>query len=167
MALSQGARVDASGNGGGTVLLRGGRLRVDRAFIFADNQGAMHGTGLGVDLRVTAEALIADGAFITMDSLGAGRACDLRLSADRMHLEAASLGSMPCASGAGGKVSVQVGRLTLAGGAVINSSTAPNSGGRGGQLTVTTTETIAIAGPGQRRQSKRTPQYHTGGWAGR
>jgi filamentous hemagglutinin family protein len=52
MALSQGAVLDASGNGGGTVLLRAGRLRVDGSAIFANNVGNLDGVGLGIDLQV-------------------------------------------------------------------------------------------------------------------
>jgi large exoprotein involved in heme utilization and adhesion len=69
--LSQQALLDASGNGGGTVLIRGGRLRVDRSNIFADNLGDVNGSGLGVDLRIAANAAILNQAFITTDSLGA------------------------------------------------------------------------------------------------
>jgi filamentous hemagglutinin family protein len=43
--LSPYAFVDASGNGGGTVLLRSGRLLVGGSFIFADNTGPRNGMG--------------------------------------------------------------------------------------------------------------------------
>src|SRR5262249_9402246 len=46
IALSQNALVDASGNGGGTVLVRGGRLLVDNASLLANNRGNLDGAGL-------------------------------------------------------------------------------------------------------------------------
>ena len=115
--LSQSALVDASGNGGGAVLIRGGRLLVDNAFMFADNQGNLDGAGLGLDLRITADALITNRALLTTDSLGAGRARDLRLTAGSVHLEqGAQIGSNTCGPGQGGTVRVTASdTLTLAG----------------------------------------------------
>jgi hypothetical protein len=73
LELSQGVFLDASGDGGGTVLLRGGGLRVDGSRIFADTQGDVDGASLGIDLQIAADAVLANGALITTDSLGAGR----------------------------------------------------------------------------------------------
>ena len=122
VALSQGALLDASGNGGGTVRIRSGHLIVDQAAIFADNHGAL----------------------ITTDSLGAGRARELRLTAGNVHIDDSFIDSRPVSSGDGGKVTVDVGRLTLTGGARI--STNSQGEGRGGALTVMATDTISIAG---------------------
>ena len=43
ITISNVALVDASGDGGGTVTIRGGRLVVDGSFIFADTLGDVHG----------------------------------------------------------------------------------------------------------------------------
>jgi filamentous hemagglutinin family protein len=117
IALSQNALVDASGNGGGTVLIRGGRLLVDHAFMSADNQGTRDGTGLGVDLGITADAVLTNGARITADSVRAGRARDLRLTAGSVHLEqGAQLSSSTAGPGQGGTVRVTAtDTLTLTG----------------------------------------------------
>ena len=77
VALSQRALLDASGDGGGTVRIRSGRLLVDRAAIVADNQGRVDGTSLGVDVGITEDVILTNGALITTDSRGAGRARDL------------------------------------------------------------------------------------------
>ena len=58
LTLSQDALLSASGNRGGTVLLRAGRLLVDQSQILANNTGAADGTGLGLDLQVAADAII-------------------------------------------------------------------------------------------------------------
>ena len=116
LELSKNALLNVRGNGGGTVLLRSGRLLVDQSFILADNTGSVNGTGLGMDLQVTADAVIANGSFLTTDSFGAGRARDLRLTAGSLHLDNALAGSRSFASGDGGNVGVNVGTLRLTGG---------------------------------------------------
>jgi filamentous hemagglutinin family protein len=126
LELSRGAFLDASGNGGGIVLLRSGRLRVDGSWIFADNLGPVDGSGLGVDLRVADDATVTNGSLITTDSLGTGRARDLQLN---------------------------VGTLTLTGGAQISSTA--RGAGRGGTVTLTATDSVALSGRG----SDGTPSF--------
>jgi filamentous hemagglutinin family protein len=146
ITLSQLALLDASGDGGGSVLLRSGRLLIDQSNMFADNTGRMDGAGLGLDLRITADAVIRNGSFLTTDSVGAGRARDLRLTAGSLHLDNAVAGSRSFASGDGGNVGVNVGTLALTGGAQISTSTFGT--GRGGQLTVEASEVLSITGSG-------------------
>jgi hypothetical protein len=148
IALSHGAFVNASGNGGGVVLLRGGHLFVDHAWMFADNTGPVHGAGVGLDLGLRADAVIRNGAFLTTDSFGAGRARDLRLTAGRVHLDGgAVIGSRAYATGDSGHTVVRVGTLTITGGGQLDSSTQADAAGHGGRLTVTATDAIAITGP--------------------
>jgi filamentous hemagglutinin family protein len=116
LELSQGGLLDVSGNGGGTVLIRSGRLLVDRSQILANTLGDVDGASLGLDLRVAADAVIHDS--------------DLRAS--------------PFAAGNGGNIVINVGQLTLAdGGRILNSS---RGAGRGGTLTVTAADAITITG---------------------
>ena len=144
LELTQGAILSVSGNGGGTVILRGGRLQVDDSAMFADNTGPLPGTGVGLDLRITEDAIMANGAFLTTDSLGAGQARNLRLTAGRVQLDKSGVFSRSIASGDGGAVTLHVGTLTLTGGAQLSTST--RGTGRGGPLTVAATEAIAIGG---------------------
>src|SRR5207249_12308797 len=58
LELAQGGLLDVSGNGGGTVLIRSGRLLVDRSQILANTLGDVDGASLGLDLRVAAYAVI-------------------------------------------------------------------------------------------------------------
>jgi filamentous hemagglutinin family protein len=136
LEVSQGVLIDASGNGGGTVLLRGGRLRVDGSAMFADNTGPVDGTGLGLDLHVAADAVIENGPFLTTDSLGAGRAKDLRLTADSLHITHSLIGSRAAASGNAGRVSVSTLTLTLEDAGTIQAEASQGSSGTGGNVEV-------------------------------
>jgi hypothetical protein len=127
------------------VLLRGGHLGVDGSQIFADTRGGVDGTRLGIDLRVTADALITNRALITTESSGAGHGGDLRLTAGHLHIDNATLGTRAVGSGNSGNLTLRVETLTLTGDAQVNSSS--SSAGRGGSVTVTATETISISGP--------------------
>jgi filamentous hemagglutinin family protein len=108
LEVTRGALVDASGDGGGTVLIRAGRLLVDHgSVIFADNTGKVEGVGLGLDLRITADAVIRNASILATDSLSSGRARDLRLTAGSLHLEdQAIISATTFMSGRGGDVTV-------------------------------------------------------------
>jgi filamentous hemagglutinin family protein len=145
--LSELALLDVSGNGGGMVLLRAGRLWVDHSTIAADNTGPVDGSGVGLDLRVVGDAVVANGSFLTTHSSRAGRARDLRVTAGSVHMDNSFIGSQPSASGNGGAVTLNIGTLTLIGGAQITSTTRGSGGG--GEVSVVATDTIAIAGHAQ------------------
>jgi large exoprotein involved in heme utilization and adhesion len=140
------ALVDASGDGGGTVLIRSGHLLVDGSYIFADNLGALEGIGVGVDLRVTADAVIRNESSITTDRFSTGRAKDLQVTAGSIHMDNSGLGSSGRGAGNGGNVLVNVGTLTLTGGAQI--ATVTSNTGNGGELTIRATDGISISGRG-------------------
>jgi filamentous hemagglutinin family protein len=127
LEIAQGALLDASGVGaagrggpGGTVLIRSGRLLVDRSSILANTMGNVHGASLGLDLRIAADAVMTN---------------------------ASVLRSSPFAGGNGGDIVMSVGRLTLTDGSGIFSSS--RGAGRGGDLTVTAREAIAMTGRDQ------------------
>ncbi|WP_454063641.1 two-partner secretion domain-containing protein [Candidatus Nitrospira salsa] len=58
ITLSRGARINTSGDGGGTIIIRGGQLTVDRSSILANTTGPANGflngePVLGIDIQVT------------------------------------------------------------------------------------------------------------------
>jgi filamentous hemagglutinin family protein len=151
LELSQGTLVDASGNGGGAILLRSGHLLVDRAEIFADNSGSLDAMGVGVDLRVAADAIIRNGSLITTDRFDSGRARDLQLSAGRLTVDGSGIGARGQGAGTGGNISVRVGTLTLTGGGQIVADTFDI--GSGGDITIRATDGISIVGRGPSGES--------------
>jgi hypothetical protein len=125
-------------------------LLVDGSHIFAVNTGSVDGMGLGVDLRITADAVMTNGGFLTTDALGAGRAGDLRLTAGSVHIDNSFIGSGPNPLdplGTTGSIEMPAGRVMLTRGALISSSTIGPS--RGGDVTVVATDAMSISGSGR------------------
>jgi filamentous hemagglutinin family protein len=147
ITLSNFALVDASGNGGGTVVIRGGRLLVDQSFIFADTIGDVQSAPTGIDMQVAEEVILTNGALLTTDVLGAGGAGTIQVTANRVAVSnGAVLGSRAFfgSSGDAGDITLEVGTLEVTEGAQIDSGTVGT--GQGGVVTVTATEAVTIAG---------------------
>jgi filamentous hemagglutinin family protein len=142
--VSDSSLLDVGGNGGGTVVIRGGRLLVDSSFVLADNLGDADGIGLGIDVDIAGDAVVGNQSFVLADSFGAGRARDLQINADSLQVDDSLIGSSPFASGNAANVLLNVGNLTLTGGAQISSTTFGS--GNGGTVRVTATDTISLDG---------------------
>jgi large exoprotein involved in heme utilization and adhesion len=52
ISMSEGARVDVSGEGGGTIVIRSGQLRIDSSWLVADTLGRVDGDEVGIDIAV-------------------------------------------------------------------------------------------------------------------
>ncbi len=115
--------VVSSESSSGTVVIRGNRLRVDNALIFADTLGEMDGATIGIDIQVEEDVVLANGALVTTDVFGSGSAGDIRVHANRLDvMSEAILGSrpLPDSSGAGGNIDIQVKEdVVLANGALV------------------------------------------------
>lgn len=135
VTISNGALIDASGDGGGTVLIRGGRLLVDGSCIFADTLEERSGAEIGIDIQVTEDIVLKNGSFITTDALRE------------------SIGDA-------GTVVVEARQVTVTADGSISSFT--NGPGQGGSVTVRATETVAISAP-ESGLSSSTEGSGTGG----
>jgi large exoprotein involved in heme utilization and adhesion len=143
--------VDASGEGGGRIFIRGGEFVADNAFVFADTRG--DGEGQGIDIGVTGQVTMRNGASITADTLGSGSGGDLTVKADKMFLSGdfTDIHALVHAldSGAGsrdlGDITVTAGSLEVRNGAGIH--TAPFVQGEGGNVTVTA-DRVLLSGDG-------------------
>ncbi len=138
------AQIDASGASGGTVVIRSGRMQVNNALIFANTQGNMDGAEIGIDIHVAEEIVLANQAFIVTNTIGAGDAGAVRVTAGSLQMDDAAIGSTTSAAGHAGRVVVDATTMTLTGGAQIGSIT--QGPGRGGPVTVRAAGAVRLEG---------------------
>ena len=135
VSLAENARIDASGAGGGTVVIRSGRLLVDQSTIAANTLGGAHSAGTGIDLDVRDSIVLTQNAAITAASSGAGDAGAIRIAAHSLRgTDNAFIGAVALEDGKAGDIRIDVGTLTLANRAVIDSNTVGN--GAAGHVTI-------------------------------
>ena len=135
VSLAANAEIDASGAGGGTVVIRSGHLLVDQSTIAANTRGAAHSAGLGIDLDVRDSIVLTQNAVIIAASSGAGDAGAIRIAAHSLRgTDNAFIGAGALEDGNAGDIRIDVGTLTLANRAVIDSRTLGN--GAAGHVTV-------------------------------
>ena len=143
--VQQGALLDTSGNGGGTVHIQGERLRVDNARISSNTVGARDGAAVGIDFKLTENVILTQRSSITSDTTSTGAAGELRIVTGSFRMDDTSaLGSLSFQAGDAGMVTVTASRITLAGGAQIGNATLGL--GQGSTVTVTATESLTISG---------------------
>jgi len=131
--------------GAGTVLIRGGRLVMDNAYINANTNGALAGNPLGIDVQLTGDLVLLNGAQMLANSGGAGRAGDMRIKAGSVEMLSGSIiYSNAFSSGDSGNIEVTTNSLTVKDGAYIG--TATDSTGNSGNLTVNTSSLKVIDG---------------------
>lgn len=167
--------IEVSGDGGGTVVIRGHDLRVDNAGIFANTLGNTDGAEIGVDVQVANGVVLSKGALLTTDIFGAGNAGNIQLTARRVQVgEGSEMASSAFSTGRAGTITVTardsvtldgalsgISSITFgAGGASAIMVSAPmvrltNGGqlvtstsgsGAGGMVTVTATEAVTVSG---------------------
>ena len=128
----------SSSAGAGTVLIRGGRLVMDNAYINANTTGNLDGNALGIDVQLTGDLVLTNKAQMWTSSAGKGRAGDIRIKADSMEVLGVSSTIMSYSTGSGdsGNVEVTTNSLTVKDGAFIG--TEADSTGNSGNLTVNT-----------------------------
>lgn len=100
--------LSTSGTGGGTIVIRGGQLTVDQAFVTADNTGNIDSPGVGVDIEVADDLTVTNEAFIRSGALGSGRAGDIRVRANRVTIsDNASISSLNVSRGESGDIVIE------------------------------------------------------------
>ncbi|MDH3598199.1 MAG: filamentous hemagglutinin N-terminal domain-containing protein [Candidatus Tectomicrobia bacterium] len=110
--LSDEAQMSTSGNGGGTIVIRGGQLTVDQAVVTADNTSNLDSPGVGVDIEVAGDMTVTNGAFIRSGALRSGRAGDIRVRANRMTIsDNASIVSLNVSRGESGDIVIEAADL--------------------------------------------------------
>ena len=136
------------GNGNsGTVLVRGGQLVVDASAILANTVGAVDGAGTAVDIQVSQDVALSNGAQIVVGNSGSGRGGDVVIEGGKVQLsDFSEIRTGTSGPGPGGDLFLNVGTLRLLGGSTILSNTAGTDldfdgavdviGGVGGNVTV-------------------------------
>ncbi|NET65540.1 MAG: filamentous hemagglutinin N-terminal domain-containing protein [Moorea sp. SIO1G6] len=151
ISLSEGALVDTSGEGGGSIQMQGGNVSLrDRSFIFADTNGS--GSGGGIEVGASQFSL-EGGSGITTDVFGSGQGGDLTVDATEsvgvIGVSANGTFSFlaarvfPGVTGNGGDVSITTGQLIVSDGAFVSADTFGE--GDGGNLTVNASSSAELS----------------------
>src|SRR5262245_27033056 len=135
------ATLDVSGDPGGAVIIRGGRLVIDGSNITA-NTGDTDGAPVGIDLRSTGGLTISNSSSLTTSTSGLGRGGDIRLTATDLEVTSGTvIGTVAAASGRGGDVKMTAGSVLIDGAQVASSVQADGVGGdisiAGGAISLT------------------------------
>ena len=149
ISLSNGAFVDASGEGGGGIQIRGVRLEMTQSSnIWADTLGAENGGDLTID---TERLLVRDGARVSVSTRGEGKGGSLQISAsDSAEVIGASAdGQVPSGlftasygSGEAGDLTIGTSRLLVRDGALISSQSFGD--GTAGDINITAHDTLQV-----------------------
>lgn len=84
--LSSNATLNVSGDGGGTIFIRGGQLTMDRAFLVANTTGGTDGAATAVMVDMDGDMNLSNRSSITSRSLDAGRSGDIVITAGNLEL---------------------------------------------------------------------------------
>ncbi|HTL17139.1 MAG TPA: filamentous hemagglutinin N-terminal domain-containing protein [Patescibacteria group bacterium] len=143
--------LDASGDGGGRIVIRGGKLTVEGSTIQANTTGT--GDGKGIDVSVTGDLdLIKGGQIKSISTAGLGAGGDITVNAQSIRLNGGGLvdeNFFPSTqiststgdpfqgggSGRGGDIVIKAGSLELANSAQISSATF--DAGNAGRIDIT------------------------------
>ncbi|WP_377476735.1 MAG: filamentous hemagglutinin N-terminal domain-containing protein [Microcoleus anatoxicus] len=156
--LSQGAAVDASGEGGGTIQVQGRRVVLtEDSGIISQTFGSQDGGTVSIQ---AAQLIAGGGGYVDTTTYGAGRGGNLSVTAtDSIELSGTNAdGSLPSGlfaqvdvqdettptTGNAGDLTIATGRLILRDGAQVASNTF--SEGSGGRLSVTASESVEVIG---------------------
>ncbi|WP_424102755.1 filamentous hemagglutinin N-terminal domain-containing protein [Moorena producens] len=152
ISLSEGAIVNTSGEGGGSIQVQGANVSLrDRSSVFADTEGS--GSGGGIEVRAS-QLTLEGGSAITTDVTGSGVGGNLTVDAtESVRVSGVSpdgtisaLGArvFQGATGNGGDVSITTGELMVSDGAFVSAGTFGL--GDGGNLTVDADSTVQLIG---------------------
>ncbi|NEO36902.1 MAG: filamentous hemagglutinin N-terminal domain-containing protein [Moorea sp. SIOASIH] len=105
ISLSEGAFVDTSGEGGGSIQLQGAKVSLrDRSFVFADTLGSQNGGGIVVE---ASQLSLEGGSRITADVLGSGQGGDLSITTGQLIVkDGAQVSARSVGLGDGGNLTV-------------------------------------------------------------
>ena len=150
----QASSLNTSGEGGGAIFLRGGRVVLDNSEAAAVTEGTRPGVGIEIH---AAELVLANGGRLNTSTYGSAKGGDVHVEASgdvliagagadgsRSRILSRSGDDSRSALGDAGDISVSAANLMLSDGGQISANTYTT--GRGGDITVTAQERIEVVG---------------------
>ena len=137
ITLASNTILDTSGDGGGTVVIRGGHLTIDRSTVRSDTRGSNDGARIGVDINIAGDISFINGGFILSNTGGPGTGGDINLNAtDAIDINGGAIQSVADvgSTGKGGSITVTAKDLTLEG--VGEISTTTSGSGNAGDIAI-------------------------------
>jgi filamentous hemagglutinin family protein len=127
----------SSSSGGGTVVIRGGKLLIEDSYVVANTTGNIDGAKVGIDIGIK-EDFVADGGVLQSATAGKGRGGDVIIRSGSMEMKnLSSIEVFTQGSGNSGNVVVDTGSLDMRDGSQIINNVDFFSDGNAGNLTVT------------------------------
>ena len=126
ITLSDGNQIDLDGDGGGGAIILGHNLVMDNAFTFSETLGDSNGGD--INILLTGNLAIFNGAEISSNTFGFGKAGSITISAETILLDGGQagftrIGAQTFGDGTGGNIQIATRDLQLVNGALINGNT--------------------------------------------
>ncbi len=149
------ADIDVTANTGGKIFIRGGRMVMENANIWAHTG---NGNGGGIDIGLSGNLNIngvleesqleeTTTSGLTVFALGKGNAGHIVLNIDELNLtHGTKINSATGASGKGGNIAINTNNLNLLDAGLINSSVSETGQGKGGNIDIESSNTILLDG---------------------
>ena len=118
ITLNQNAEINADGESGGAVVIRGGRLMVDTSVISANTLRESTGAPRGTNIQIDEDVVVTNGAIRSE--------------------------TRPGSTGQGGNIEITTGSLRLTDGGQVSTTT--NGAGQGGSISVTASDEVILTG---------------------
>ena len=110
-----GSFLDASGDPPGSIVIRGGQLTIDGAFLSANTSGDLVASSVvGIDLGATEKLVITNSSAVGTETSAGGRGGDIRLAAPAVEISgASSVRAATSGAGRGGDIDVRADTLRV------------------------------------------------------
>jgi filamentous hemagglutinin family protein len=157
--LSNNARIETSGEGSGTVRIRGGTLTLEQSTVVANNTGERNSSG-GIDLQ--SASLTIDNSRVSSEAQGSGRGGNVTVQAGAILVRnGAAIQTRTVGTGDGGAVAISARSIHLSnGGEVSTESTGLDlDAGIGGPITIIATDTLQLDHSVIRAETKTAKSY--------
>jgi filamentous hemagglutinin family protein len=146
LTVATNALIDASGSGGGKLIITADHLRVDHSNMFADASGAVTSAGTSIDIRVNEDAVLTNGAFVTADVLGKASTGAIKVTAKSLEVsDSAVLASRAFSNSTGNPSNIEITADTVLVSNDGRIQTRTRNGTSGGNIAITS-PTVNISG---------------------